>query len=209
MPLAREPSLPTRPEPPPGLRWFSRVVGIATGLGMALSAASVLVSLVLVCYAVVMRYVFNDAPTWVDNSVGFLLVSTVMFAAPATMRQGGHISVDMLTGRLGVRGRRWTELWSTLAMLGVALVLIVNGWGTVQSSRMLGITTEGNLELPIWRLQALLPLGGALMALVGLEALWRLAIGLPALAEPLMNPHGAAGQRGTHERDTNDAGHRA
>ena len=55
----------------------------------------------MVAYAVVMRYVFNSAPTWVDDSVGFILVGIVMLGAATTLRQGGHINVDMLTERLG------------------------------------------------------------------------------------------------------------
>jgi TRAP-type C4-dicarboxylate transport system permease small subunit len=43
--------------------------------------------------------------------------------------------------------------------------------------------TEGQLEWPIWRLMLLLPAGGVLMALVAVEALWRLLLGLP-IARP-------------------------
>ena len=189
--MSVHPPLPHAPNAtePAAARALGRLVGIATAAGMALSALGVLASLVLIAYAVVMRYGFNAAPTWVDDVVGFLLVGIVMLAAPATMRKGGHISVDMLTGRLGAAGRRWTEIWSTLAMLAVALILLVNGWTTAISSRMLGISTSGTVEMPIYLLQLLLPIGGALMLLVTLEALLRLALRLPSLAEPGHGPH--------------------
>ena len=73
-------------------------------------------------------------------------------------------------------------------MSAVALILIVNGWETAQSSRMLGISTSGTVELPVYQLQLLLPLGGLLMLVVSLEALLRQALGLPALAK---SAHGA------------------
>jgi TRAP-type C4-dicarboxylate transport system permease small subunit len=70
-------------------------------------------------------------------------------------------------------------------VLLVSLILIVNGWQTAMSSRAIGISTSGNVELPVYLLELLLPLGGVLMLLVSLEALLRLALGLPpAVAAP-------------------------
>jgi TRAP-type C4-dicarboxylate transport system permease small subunit len=164
---------------------LGRAIGWITNAAMALSAAGILASLVMVAYAVVMRYVFNSAPTWVDDSVGFLLVGIVMLGAATTLRQGGHINVDMLTDRLGAAGKRRAEIWATLSVLLVSLILIVNGWQTAMSSRAIGISTSGNVEMPVYVLELLLPLGGVLMLLVSLEALLRLALGMPpAVAAP-------------------------
>ena len=164
---------------------LGRAIGWITNAAMALSALGILISLVMVAYAVVMRYVFNSAPTWVDDSVGFILVGVVMLGAATTLRQGGHINVDMLTDRLGPRGKRFAEAWATFAVLLVSLILIVNGWQTAMSSRLLGISTSGNVEVPAYLLELLLPLGGVLMLLVSLEGLLRLALGLPpAVAAP-------------------------
>ena len=164
---------------------LGRAIGWITNAAMALSALGILASLVMVAYAVVMRYVFNSAPTWVDDSVGFILVGIVMLGAATTLRQGGHINVDMLTDRLGAVGKRRAEMWATFSVLLVSLILIVNGWQTAMSSRAIGISTSGNVELPVYLLELLLPLGGVLMLLVSLEALLRLALGLPpAVAAP-------------------------
>lgn len=176
---------------PAAARWLGRLVTLATGLGMVLSAASILASLALICYAVVMRHAFNSAPNWVDDTVGFMLIGTVMFAAPATMRQGGHIAVDMLTGKLGPKGSAVIDCWSALAMMAVSLIFIVNGWETVQSSKMLGISTSGTVEIPVYLLQTMMPIGGVLMLMVAIESLLRMATGLPSLAVHGHGPHSA------------------
>lgn len=163
--------------PRAALARLGRLLGALTGAATAAAAAGVLVSLALIAWAVVMRYAFNRAPVWVDDTVGFLLVAIVMLAAAQTLRHGEHINVDMLTTRLGPRGQRWARAWSALAALAVSLVLLVNGWQTAMFSRQLGIVAEGQIEVPVFWLQLLLPLGGALMALVALEALARLAAG--------------------------------
>ncbi len=164
----------------PVLRALGQVVHLLAGIGMGLAAASLLVSLCLIGWAVLMRYLLNAAPVWVDEVVGFLLVATVMLAAARTLRRGEHISVDVLVDRLSPPARRWIQAWAALAVAAVAVMLIVNGWETAQLARMLGLVTEGNLEWPTWLLMLLMPVGGALLLLAAVEAFWRAVAGLPA-----------------------------
>jgi len=164
----------------PALRVLGRVVGVLAAAGMAVAAASLLLSLCLIGWAVVMRYGFNAAPVWVDEVVGFLLVAIVMLAAARTLRQGEHIGVDLMVDRLAPQARRWAQAWAALAVGVVACVLIVNGWGTASLARMLGLVTEGNLEWPTWMLMLLMPVGGALLLLAAIEVCWRALAGLPA-----------------------------
>jgi TRAP-type C4-dicarboxylate transport system permease small subunit len=160
------------------------VLGALSQAAIGLSAAAVLASLALVTWAVAMRYGLNRPPAWVDDAVGFLLVGIVMLGAAQTLRRGEHIGVDLLTSRLSPRARRWADAWAALAALAASLVLVVNGWNTAMFSRSLGIVAEGNVEIPVFWVQLLLPLGGLMMALVALEALARLAAGAPSLAAP-------------------------
>jgi TRAP-type C4-dicarboxylate transport system permease small subunit len=167
----------------PALRALGHVVRVLAGAGMAVAAASLLVSLCLIGWAVVMRYVFNDAPVWVDEMVGFLLVAIVMLAAARTLRHGEHIGVDLMVDRLSPQARRWSRAWAALAVAAVAAVLIINGWETAALARMLGLLTEGNLEWPTWMLMLLMPVGGALLLLAAVEVFWRALAGLPALGK--------------------------
>lgn len=163
------------------LQALSRVVGLLTTIAMALAAAGLLASLALIGWAVVMRYVFNAAPIWVDEVVGFLLVVIVMLGAAQTLRRGEHIGVDLLVGRLSAPQRRWAQAWGAVAVMGIAAMLVFNGWETAALARTLGLLTEGQLEWPTWWLMLLMPVGGVLLALAALEALWRALAGLPAL----------------------------
>ncbi len=164
---------------PRALRWLGRVVGLLVHGAIAIAAASVLLSLLLIGWSVMMRYVLNQPPVWVDDAVGFLLVAIVMLAAAETLRRGEHIGVDLLTDRLSPRAARWTGIWAALAVLAVAVILVRNGWETAMQSRQFGVVTEGQLEWPVWWLMLLLPAGGALLGLVAVETLWRLLLGLP------------------------------
>jgi TRAP-type C4-dicarboxylate transport system permease small subunit len=159
------------------LRILSQAVAFLSSAAMALSAAGLLLSLGLIGWAVVMRYVFNAAPIWVDEVVGFLLVAIVLLAAAQTFRRGEHIGVDLLVGRLAPTGKRWALGWAAVVTACVALVLIVNGVETAMLARMLGLLTEGHLEWPTWWLMMLMPVGGALLLLATIESLWRAITG--------------------------------
>lgn len=163
----------------PALRVLARLVAGLASAAMALAAAGLLLALALIGWAVVMRYVFNAAPAWVDEVVGFLLVAMVMLAAAQTLRRGEHIGVDLLAGQLSARGRRWVRVWAAVATLAVTAVLIINGWDTAMLARRLGLVTDGNLEWPTWWLMLLIPVGGCLLALAAAEVLWRALAGLP------------------------------
>jgi TRAP-type C4-dicarboxylate transport system permease small subunit len=165
----------------PALRALGRVVAVLSSAAMAVAAASLLLSFVLIGWAVVMRYIFNAAPIWVDEVVGFALVAIVLLGAAQTLRREEHIGVDLLVTRLATPARRWARIWAALAVGLIAAVLIVNGWGTAMLAQRLGLLTEGSLEWPTWWLMLLMPVGGTLLLLAAIEALWRAAVGLPAV----------------------------
>ena len=50
----------------------------------------------------------------------------------------------------------------------VAIVLIVEGWKTVSFTRMVGIKSNALPDMPLWAVQALIPLGAVLLLLVAL-----------------------------------------
>ncbi len=166
------------------LRVLGRTVGLLADAAMALAATGLLVSFALIGWAVVMRYAFNAAPVWVDDVVGFNLVAIVMLAAAQTLRHGEHIGVDLLVVRLSDKGRRWAQAWAALATGAFACVLIFNGWDTAMLARTLGLLTEGSLEWPTWWLMLLMPVGGALLLLAAIEALWRVLAGLAPTDSP-------------------------
>src|SRR5690606_3450311 len=177
------PDLPVPSREPAALRALGWTIAWVNKAAMAVAAASLLVSVALIGWSIVMRYVFNRPPVWVDEVIGFLLVGIVMLAAADVLRRGEHIGVDVLTANLRGRARLWAQAWASLSALAVGLLLVVNGWETAMFSRMLDVRAEGYLEVPVYSLMLLLPLGGLLLALTAAEAFARLATGAPPLSE--------------------------
>ena len=89
--------------------------------------------------------------------------------------------MDLLVGHLPARRQRWAHAWAAVATIAISIVLIVNGWQTAMLARTLGLLTEGSLEWPTWILMLLMPVGGALLLLAAIEALWRALAGATPL----------------------------
>lgn len=170
-------------------RIFSAVVTGLFSISMALSAACVLVALALIGYSVVVRYFLGEPSLWIDEVVSFLVIAIVMFGAACALREGRHIGVDLVTEMMSPRLQRWAQIWSMSVVLVLSVFLIVNGWQTAMFSKSIGMVTQGYLELPLYHLQLLIPLGGFLLALAAVDSLLRLACGAPAFVNDQEEKH--------------------
>lgn len=140
-------------------------------LAAMLGGVATLLCLVLVTWSVVARYLLGQPQPWIDKTAGWLVVALVLLAAPEAQRRFEHIGVDVLTGRLRGPAARVAQIISTLSVALVAAILLWSGLETVAFSRMIGVMTEID-GVPVWWVQALLPIGAALLLLVsGLQSL--------------------------------------
>jgi len=155
---------------------LERAVRALARAGIAVAAAATLVSMAVIGYSVVMRYFFSHPTPWVDEVVGYLLVAAVMLAAADALFHGEHIAVDVLTERLGTRGRWIVTLGGLVAVAATAALLTFEGFDMVAFSRMVDLRSNGYLATPMWIPQLAVPLGAALLgvaAIVAFVAAWR------------------------------------
>jgi C4-dicarboxylate transporter DctQ subunit len=151
-----------------------RVTAALARAGIVIGAVLTLAMTVVVAYSVVMRYLFNRPQTWTDELVAYWMVLLVVLGAAEVLRRDSHVSVDLLTSRLGPAGRRAVEIWSLAAILVTALVLLVSSWQMVAFSSRVGLFSEGYLEVPMWIPQSSMLVGMALLILAALNRLLRL-----------------------------------
>jgi TRAP-type C4-dicarboxylate transport system permease small subunit len=69
------------------------------------SSASLAGLCLLVIYSVVMRYVFSDAPDFVEPIALLLVIVIALFGAALKVREGGHIGLDSLVKKLSPKGQ--------------------------------------------------------------------------------------------------------
>ena len=143
-----------------------------TSVAALLSGFATLAIVLLVTYDVVMRYFFNEPQVFVDEVASFLEVLVVFGGAAYTFRAGGHVRVDLVTGRLRPVTR--ARLRALTLLLGVVFLAVVI-WVTTQSA----ITAwrygrvSAVMLYPFWLPMAVIPAGLLLLGLVMLGTLGR------------------------------------
>lgn len=161
---------------------FERIVAAITRVALWIATIACFAGFALVCYAVILREVFRSPLSWDSEVGGWLMLATVVFAAAAAQRSGEHVAVDSIVENARPRLRRVLVAAGLILVAASSLIMIYEGWATAAFARMAGMDT--NVGVPLWWLQALVPLGFALLLLVIVVQLLRLARGLPVFDEP-------------------------
>lgn len=140
-------------------------------------------------YEVAARHLFNAPTIWASELSNHFMVWAVYVGAAALLRRDDHISVSVLTERLGETGRRAARVLSLLFILAVCGIVAWYGAPIAWDSFVKGRTTGSMLDIPTVWLQAAIPVGFGWLALQCLVELIRAAAGLPPGGEAASEPH--------------------
>lgn len=102
--------------------------------------------LAVVVYGVVLRYVFNDAPPYVEQVALLLVISVAMFGASAGVRDAGHIGLDSLVKMFPPKGQFWCKFIVYLLSISFAVALFAGGFEMAVSTYETTIPTLGISE---------------------------------------------------------------
>lgn len=141
-------------------------------IAASLAAATLTVALAVMAAQVVFRYVFSDSLIWSEEVARYALVWSSMVGAAVAYRQGAHVAVTDLLVRLPAVLQALAIRAIHLLILGFALMLTWQSWWlTMRSFARHELTTA--LQIDIAWIQLAFPVGGALIAIAAIEAIWR------------------------------------
>ena len=132
---------------------------------------------VVVCYAVVARYILNHPVGWSEEVSTYLMIWGAFLGAAYTMQADGHIGVDIICRKLSPRAQYWLNLAKHLVGMAFLLLLAVKGYQDCALSYQLNQVSISELAVPMYIPQMSLPIGAALLALQILERLIRQIFG--------------------------------
>jgi len=173
------------PGPTPGggslatLEALSRHIGIAAN-GLAAICCFSLGG--IVAHSVFMRYVLNQPQTWADELSGYVMVLMVMLGVAEAFRRNDHIGIDLVTQKLRPRAKYFTDLWSTISVIIIALVLLVSSIEMVEFSYSVGLISEGYVEIEMWIPQSAIPMGMGLLIIAAVNRLLQQLVAGPPTA---------------------------
>ena len=104
---------------------------------------------------------------WVEQAMAFMAFLGIAY----TQREGGHIRMDMLVGNIRGRPLWFTELISTLLMLGVTLVLIYGSYLHFLRAYEIGDSSL-DINLPTWPAKLVVPFALSVLALRFMLQIW-------------------------------------
>lgn len=155
-----------------------------------------LLMVIITFLVVVLRYLFNIGWIAMQESVVFMHAIVFLLGAGYTLKQSGHVRVDIFYQSRSRRWQTWTDLLGTLLLLmPFCLFIIYSSWDYVTASWSI---REGSREaggLPgIFLLKTSIPVMAGLVWLQGLAIVLRSILwlqGHPAVSEdPVHKPHG-------------------
>ena len=73
------------------------------------------------------RYFFGAPFSWSEEVARLALIWMTFMAAAFVMAEGRHITVDVLSARLSLRGQLWLECLSHSIVAGTCLLLLIGG----------------------------------------------------------------------------------
>ncbi len=104
---------------------------------------------------------------WVEQAMAFFAFMGIAY----TQREGGHIRMDLVVGLLHGRWLWFTELVSTVLMLGVTLVLIYGSYLHFLRAYQIGDSSL-DINLPTWPAKLVVPIALSVLALRLLLQIW-------------------------------------
>ena len=144
------------------LRTLERVTDASAVIGVAI----ILPLIAAMVYEVLSRYLFA-APTFWAYELGYMMMGAIfMFGIAYALKVRQHVSVDILYGGLGPRGK------ATINLLGYCVLLPCVGWlayarigYTVKAYVGHELSGQSAWNPPIWPYRVVLALGFILFAL--------------------------------------------
>jgi TRAP-type C4-dicarboxylate transport system permease small subunit len=150
------------------MKWLTAINSRLSRWAMYIACACLVGLLSVVVYGVVLRYVFNDAPPYVEQVALLLVISVAMFGAAAGVRDAGHIGLDSLVAMLSERVQFWCSIVVYVLSIVFGLALLAGSTEMAISTYASTIPTLGLSEafryLPVL-------LGGILIAVFSIEHL--------------------------------------
>ena len=126
-----------------------------------------------VFYDVVMRYMFSNVNIGLQELEWHLFASMFMFGIGYTIKQGGHVRVDIIYDRLELKPKAWIDLIGTLVFaIPFTLLIVYYGYGYSFEAFQLGEGSADPGGLPYrWIIRSVIPLASIFVVLCFIHAI--------------------------------------
>ncbi len=160
-------------------RYLLFIDDLSTWVGKTF-AWCILILTAVVCYDVVMRYVFSAPTGWAYDTEYILYGTLFMMAGAYTLSQNAHVRGDFISRRLSLKVRASIELACLLLFFFPGmLALLYSGYGYFHLSWLVNEHSSSSpTGPPIYPFKAVIPVAAIFMLLQGTVEVVRCVIAL-------------------------------
>lgn len=159
---------------PPVFRLIAAIDAFSERTGQ-LIAWLTFVMMILTCIVVVLRYGFSINFIALQESIGYLHAMVFLLGAAYTLKNDGHVRVDILYREFNARNKAWVNaVGAILFLFPVTLFLLFSSWEFTLSSWAVKESSANAGGIPaVFLLKSLIPITGLLLSLQGLAEVLR------------------------------------
>ncbi len=148
-------------------RWLERVELFF----YVLSAVAVAIMMTMIGADVAIRFVTGRSPAWLSEIPIFLNILMAFMAMAYVMRQRQHIILDVVLMSMSSTMQRIAKAISLIIAQVFFFTLLYAGYHVASRSYELGNVSYTSIEVPMFLLQACIPLGAFLLMCEGISQL--------------------------------------
>lgn len=174
------------------IKALDKISGAAMGIAIVAAFLIILIQLA----AVLLRYIFGLSFSWMNDSVVFSFAVIFMLGAAATLRDDGHVRVDILRSRFSPRTRAIIELAGAFFFIFPIAIFILYAASGLIARTWIDLERFNESDgLPIkYLFKTLVPLFAILMIGQGLSQALKAAAIVRGVRDPDqdLHPHGGS-----------------
>lgn len=142
-----------------------KLVTILDDAGIVITGTGIIVMSFLIAANTALRYLFDRPWCFAEEYSGYLVVMVTFLGLGYTLKEGGHITIDVVINRLSKRARAGLAVLTTAVSLVVTGILFWYGLALALSSLQNDIHSSTVMLTPLWVPQMFVVLGLLIFAL--------------------------------------------
>ena len=144
-------------------RFVNFIEAVSVIFGGYLMGLLLLLLMVMILVEVVTRYILQSPLSIAEEIGGYILVTMTVMGLGYTWKEGGHVRVTFVVGRLPKRIKNWLRLATVVIATVVSLLMIKAGYDMVWNSSFFGVKSGTWLRTPMKWPQMVLIVGPVLL----------------------------------------------
>lgn len=153
----------------PWLDWIDKVNGY---VGEFICYWSI-IAVFVYYYEVIARYFFNSPTNWAHESMFLMFGMQYMLAAGYTLREGGHVHVDIIYNHFSDRMKALVDALTSVFFFIFAIAILWTGWTFFMDSVQIWEVSFTEWAIAYWPVKLAIPVGALLLTLQGFTRLFK------------------------------------